>query len=92
VHPDAQRSGAGSALMSEVERHLNKRQARLVIIETSSREDYSPTRRFYHKHGYAEAARLRDFFAPGDDRVVFGKRFTGSRDPGGKAAAPPHPA
>lgn len=74
VHPDAQRLGVGAALMSEVERQLWDRRARLVVIETSSREDYAPTRRFYHKRGYQETARLRDFYAPGDDRVVLTKR------------------
>jgi len=74
VHPDAQRLGAGAALMSEVERQLWDRRARLVVIETSSRDEYAPTRRFYHKRGYHETARLRDFYAPGDDRVVLTKR------------------
>jgi hypothetical protein len=46
----------------------------MVVIETSSRADYAPTRRFYHKRGYLESARLRDFYAPGDDRVVLTKR------------------
>jgi ribosomal protein S18 acetylase RimI-like enzyme len=74
VHPDAQGAGAGAALMSEVERRLWSRRARLIVIETSSRNDYAPTRRFYQKRGYQETARLRDFYAPGDDRVVLTKR------------------
>ena len=74
VHPEAQRLGVGAALMFEVERQLWQRKARLVVIETSSRDDYAPTRRFYHKRGYQETARLRDFYAPGDDRVVLTKR------------------
>jgi ribosomal protein S18 acetylase RimI-like enzyme len=92
VHPRSQRTGAGAALMSEVERRLEGRRARLVIVETSSRDDYAPTRRFYQKRGYLEAARLRDFYAPGDDRVVLSKRLAGSNDPGGSAAAHPLPA
>jgi ribosomal protein S18 acetylase RimI-like enzyme len=91
VHPSAQRGGTGASLMSEVERRLEGRRARLVLIETSSRDDYAPTRRFYHKRGYEEAARLRDFYAPGDDRVVLSKRM-GSGDPGGSVAARPLPA
>jgi len=75
VHPRAQRNGAGAALMDEVERVLTERRARLVAIETSSRDDYAPTRRFYHQRGYQEAARLRDFYAPGDDRVVLTRRL-----------------
>jgi ribosomal protein S18 acetylase RimI-like enzyme len=91
VHPRAQRGGAGAALMSEVERRLEACRARLVLIETSSRADYAPTRRFYDRLGYEEAARLRDFYAPGDDRVVLSKRM-GSDDPGGIVAARPLPA
>jgi ribosomal protein S18 acetylase RimI-like enzyme len=91
VHPEAQSRGAGGALMTEVERQLEERRARLLVIETSSRDDYAPTRRFYHKRGYAESARLRDFYAPGDDRVVFSKRL-GSSDPGGNVAARPLPS
>jgi ribosomal protein S18 acetylase RimI-like enzyme len=75
VHPDAQRTGAGAALMSEVERTLEERRARILIVETSSRADYAPTRSFYHKRGYIEAARLRGFYAPEDDRVVLTKRI-----------------
>jgi ribosomal protein S18 acetylase RimI-like enzyme len=75
VHPEAQRTGAGAALMAEVERLLAERHARLVVIETSSRADYEPTRRFYRKRGYDEVARVRDFYAPGDDRLVLSKRL-----------------
>lgn len=75
VHPEAQRTGAGAALMSEVERRLEARRARLVVVETSSREDYAPTRQFYHRRGYEEHARLRDFYAPGDDRVILTRRL-----------------
>jgi ribosomal protein S18 acetylase RimI-like enzyme len=81
VHPDAQRTGAGAALMAEVERRLEERRARLVIVETSSRDDYEPTRRFYAKRGYGEHARLRDFYAPGDDRVILGKRLVAAPAP-----------
>ena len=88
VHPEAQRSGAGAALMSEVEQRLEERRARLLVIETSSRDDYAPTRRFYQKHGYIESARLRDFYAPGDDRVVLTKRMVALQDAQGAASLP----
>jgi ribosomal protein S18 acetylase RimI-like enzyme len=74
VHPDSQRAGVGGVLMSELERMLRDRRARLVVVETSSRDDYSATRRFYQKRGFQETARLRDFYAPGDDRIVLTKR------------------
>jgi len=75
VHPVAQRSGGGGALMAEVERRLCERRARLLIVETSSRADYEPTRKFYQKRGYELAAQVRDFYSRGDHRVVLTKQL-----------------
>ena len=41
----------------------------------SSRADYEPTRAFYLRVGYVEEARLRDFYARGDDKVFYVKRL-----------------
>jgi ribosomal protein S18 acetylase RimI-like enzyme len=81
VRPDTQRTGAGGALMTEVERQLASRPARMLVIETSSRNEYAPTRGFYNRRGFEEAARLRDFYAPGDDRVVLRKRMSAGQGP-----------
>jgi GNAT superfamily N-acetyltransferase len=75
VHPSAQGTGSGTILLSEVERRLEDTDARLFVVETSSRPEYDPTRAFYRARGWAEAARMRDFYAPSDDRVIFTKRF-----------------
>jgi ribosomal protein S18 acetylase RimI-like enzyme len=77
IHPHFQHAGGGSLLMEEVERRLRQREARLLVVETSSRDGYAPTRRFYQSRGYGEAARLRDFYEPGDHRVIFTKRIAG---------------
>jgi hypothetical protein len=45
------------------------------VVETSSRSDYLPARRFYTRHGYAEAARVAGFYAPDDDRIILTKRI-----------------
>jgi GNAT superfamily N-acetyltransferase len=81
VHQSARRTGAGAALMAWVEHELAGRRARLIVVETSSREDYAPTRQFYHKRGYLENARLRDFYAAGDDRVILTKRLVAAPAP-----------
>ena len=75
VDPGAQGSGSGTRLLAEVERRLQGQNARMLIVETSSRSEYEPTRHFYSKRGYAEAARVRDFYAPLDDRIIYTKRF-----------------
>lgn len=75
VHPDAQGAGIGSALLADIESRVAGDTARMLMIETSSRRVYEPTRGFYIRHGYAEAARVRSFYAPGDDRIVYTKRL-----------------
>jgi len=75
VDPSAQGTGSGTILLSEVERRLSGLNARMLVVETSSRSDYAPTRGFYLARGYGEAARVRDFYAPADDRIIFTKRF-----------------
>lgn len=76
VDPRAQGAGAGTQLLAEVERRLAAGAARLLVVETSGRDVYAPTRAFYRTRGYTEAARVRDFYAPGDDRIVFTKRLS----------------
>ncbi len=46
---------------------------RRVYVETSGKEQYAPTRRFYERTGYAVAATLPEFYGPGDDKVIFWK-------------------
>jgi len=75
VDPSAQGTGSGTILLSEVERRLSGLNARMLVVETSSRSDYTATRAFYAARDYHEAARVRDFYAPADDRIIFTKRF-----------------
>ena len=46
-----------------------------MLIETSSLPHYEPTCAFYRKHGYTLAARVADFYADGDDKLIFSKRL-----------------
>ncbi len=75
VHPDSQRSGSGSALLSAVESELLAREQRLLLVETSALPAYESARRFYRRAGYDEEARVRDFHEDGDDMVLFRKRL-----------------
>ncbi len=75
VDPAAQGAGSGTTLLTEVERRLKGLNARLVVVETSSRSDYVGTRGFYLHRGYVEAAVAREFYAPADDRITFTKRL-----------------
>jgi ribosomal protein S18 acetylase RimI-like enzyme len=82
-----QRTGSGTILLNEVERRLEGLNARLVVVETSSRSDYVAARGFYLHNGYREAARTRGFYAPGDDRITYTKRLQGRGWARGERAA-----
>jgi ribosomal protein S18 acetylase RimI-like enzyme len=76
VDPAAQGRGVGRAMLAEVERLLGARGARLLVAETSGRPDYAATRAFYLATGYVEGARVKDFYAPADDRIMLHRRLT----------------
>jgi ribosomal protein S18 acetylase RimI-like enzyme len=67
--------GIGSALLRHIESEARAAGGRLLVIETSSQQSYEPTRRFYLKHGYEQAATIADYYADGDDIVYFRKRL-----------------
>jgi len=72
VAPSRQGLGVGRALLARTERAIARNGGRLYI-ETSSRAAYERTRRFYRSAGYRQVARLKDFYASGDDKVVYCK-------------------
>ena len=72
VDPAAQAAGIGTALLREMEGRLAG-SARLIVVETAGRPDYRPTRAFYEARGYRKASIIPDFYAPGDDQVVYVK-------------------
>ncbi|MEE8600322.1 GNAT family N-acetyltransferase [Euzebya tangerina] len=78
VHPDHQSTGIGAAVMDHVEDDLRGRgegEARTLVVETSSTDQYTRTRAFYARLGYVEEARIREFYGPGDHKVVFWKQL-----------------
>lgn len=67
--------GIGGALLRHAEDAIRALGGRLFLIETSSLPTYEPTRGFYLKHGYTQAATIADFYKDGDSLIVFSKRF-----------------
>ena len=73
VAPAAQGEGLGQALLRLAERAVARRGGGNLYIETSSRRVYDRTRRFYRDAGYRQVARLRDFYASRDHKIMFCK-------------------
>jgi len=73
ILPTEQGRGCGGAITRHLEAELKERGQRILIADTSGADDFAQTREFYRKNGYAEEARIRDFWAAGDDKIVFWK-------------------
>jgi len=71
VHQEHRRSGLGRALLARAEGQIRRLGGQRVYVETSSRAQYDPTRRFYLACGYRLEAQLEDFYAPGDGKTIF---------------------
>lgn len=76
VARERQGEGIGSDLLKHVEQTLTTDHCRLVVVETSSRADYAPTRAFYEARGYTRTAVIPEYYAPGDDLVIYFKDLT----------------
>ena len=71
-----QREGHGGALVRALETILRRRGARLLVVDTSGTPAFARARAFYEASGYAEVARVPDFWADGDAKIVFTKRLS----------------
>ena len=75
VHRDHKSAGIGRQLMARTETIVKNMGGRGLYAETAGRSQYLPTRIFYQKIGYQTVATLKDFYTPGEDKVVFCKKL-----------------
>lgn len=75
VDAGAQGHGLGRVLARRAEESAAAMHGRRMYVETSGKELYAPTQAFYRRVGYAEAARLVDFYDVGDDKIIFQKNL-----------------
>lgn len=72
---NVKRRGVGRALMEQSEKDMVALGGRLLVVETSGKAEYAPTRAFYEGIGYNKEAVIADFYANGDDLVVYTKKL-----------------
>jgi ribosomal protein S18 acetylase RimI-like enzyme len=75
VARSSQGQGIGRELMTTTENNIQAANGKLMIIETSSTPVYDRTNRFYRLMGYGIVCQIADFYAPGDDQIIYEKRF-----------------
>lgn len=85
VSPRVQGRGRGAAMLDWIEDELRRKDQRLLLVETSSTAQYDRARAFYAKAGYAEVARVADYFEDGDDMVLLRKDLREAETSGDEA-------
>lgn len=75
VHNDLRGKGIGKQLLRETFNQARIMNCKIIIAETSGLPHYAPTRAFYDSTGFELEARLKDFYAEGDDKLFYTKRI-----------------
>ncbi|GAL35309.1 histone acetyltransferase HPA2 and related acetyltransferases [Vibrio maritimus] len=75
VDPKHHRSGIGRDLMQLMESTLTKQGQRLLIVETSSTDDFQTARSFYSAIGYAQQGAIEHYYDDNDHKITFIKRL-----------------
>ena len=73
VNPAVQGNGYGRSIIRFIEQDVRERGGRLLVLETSSQENYARTRQIYEKNGYELVTRIRDFYKKDDDKLIYVK-------------------
>jgi ribosomal protein S18 acetylase RimI-like enzyme len=73
ISQDLRGEGLGKLLMTETERLIGLCGGRQIYAETSSRDQYKATHKFYEACGYKKEAFLKDFYADGDSKIIYAK-------------------
>lgn len=72
---DYMNRGIGKYLLLETEKAILLAGGQGIYVETSSLEQYTPTRAFYENNQYILKARFENFYSRGDDKLVYVKTF-----------------
>jgi len=63
--------GLGRLILAEAERRVAAAGGERLYVETSAKDQYEPTRRFYERCGYRKEAELPHFYAPNDAKIIY---------------------
>lgn len=76
VLPEVRRHGVAAALYGELERRLKALGCRKAYLDVGNAELHTAAIAFHESQGFALEGVLKDFWADGEDFLVFGKRLT----------------
>ena len=67
--------GLGRILLEKIEEDIKSHSGRGIYIETSNKEQYTPTISFYEKCDYQQIAVYKDFYDINDNKAVYYKKL-----------------
>ncbi len=73
--PRFREQGIGRTLLKSAEDEIRRAKGKLIVVETSSKPEYSKARSLYQSLGYQPTCQISDFYADGDDKLVLVKRL-----------------
>lgn len=76
THQKYRGMGIGKKLINETIEAIRRIGGRMLIAETSTRNQYLPTRRFYESNHFICEAIIEDFYEPGDGKAMYISRLT----------------
>src|ERR1700741_2288042 len=82
------RGGVGKRLLKFAEDEIARRGGQMLLVETSSQETYGGTIQFYEKTGYELVGKIKEYYKPGDDKLIFAKKLPVAM-PGSEVESPP---
>ena len=75
VDPASRHRGIGKQLLFRTEQRVLACAGARIYAETSSTDLYETTRAFYERNGFILEGRLTDYYASGDDKMLYVKRL-----------------
>ncbi|MCF8265847.1 MAG: N-acetyltransferase, partial [Melioribacteraceae bacterium] len=68
-----QNKGIGKILLTHCEGQIASVNGRLILVETSSLDEYIGTRSFYENNSYSIVSKIKDFYNYGNDLIIYAK-------------------
>lgn len=75
VDHNVQGQGVGRQLVAHLEEALRDQNQRILIIDTSSDEQFIKTQRFYENLGFERIATIPNYWMEGEDKITFIKQL-----------------
>lgn len=75
IDSDQQSKGLGRQLIAHLEQTLREQNNRILIVDTSSDEQFIGTQQFYKTLGYKLTATIPNFWMDGEDKITFIKQL-----------------